>query len=70
MSEFKIDDIIMKIGGDVRYTVTGVFSDWYDVASDSPIPDQPWVMKKDARREFVKVGRRNLCDGTEEDDDE
>ena len=57
-TEFKIDDIIMQVGGNIRYTVTSIASDWYDVTSDSPIPCQPWVLKRDARMEFVKVGKK------------
>lgn len=56
-TEFKIDDIIMQIGGNIRYTITGVLSDWYNTVTDSP-PARPWVLKRDARKEFVKVGKK------------
>ena len=57
-SEFKEGDIIVRIGSDIRLVVTGIFSDWYTVCSDYPAPTTPWVLKKDARKEYVKVGRK------------
>ena len=55
MAEFKVGDTIVEIGGHIIYKVVGIASDWYDVSTDYPIPCQPWVTKKDARLNYIKL---------------